>query len=733
MKTYEFNLLVVLVSLISLTLSAQKKNKEPFGPISSKTGLIITDDVTRMLIHNSSGDRAHSYVQQISTWDRQQNTKDINTATEWVSNKAKEFGLQEVTIEKFVADGKTEYFGKSSNPFWIAKKGELWAKTPYEFKITSYADLPMSLATNSYSTRATAELVDIGAGTSELDYQDKKLEGNIVLTSSNPYRVIRKAIWEKKAIGIISYYSIPYWDKPNRLEGDFPDQVGWSGMPISDEKEKQSFAFMISQRRAKELQEILKTNGKVTLFTDIETEHRNGELSILSGIIPGSKYPNEEIVITAHIDHYKPGANDNASGSSVSLEMVRTLQYLIETKQIEKPLRTIRFLWLPEFSGTEAWFSRHANDSKKRILNLNMDMLGANLTKTNSSFDISLTPDWNASYINAFSMSIVDFLNTYNNSRYPKRKDFHIISVNGTRNHINVHNEPYTRGSDHQIFNDFGIPGIAFGTWPDNFYHSSEDTPDKVDPTQLHRVAFSGLASIIMTAYADTSQLQHISDLVELYGIKRLQNDEFKAKKEILLADESNIIERAYFAEKIIQFGYERERNALKSCLILSQGKDEKNYIKQKIDMYNEKEKLSIQLLRLAAQKKGNILGVLSLKRKISLNEEKASSLIPKRLSGKELVTYYAALSATTDFKSINYDEIEKGINNILNQLREREVGELRIYDFQNTIVSYANGKRSLTNIRDAMYAEYGIEIPIPLLEDLFNVFIKAGAMIYNQ
>ncbi|WP_378177434.1 DUF4910 domain-containing protein [Aquimarina sp. SS2-1] len=732
MRNYNYNILVILVSLLSLTLSAQKKNKELFGPISPKTGLIITDDVTRMLIHNSSGDRAHSYVQQISTWDRQQNTKDINTATEWVSRKAKEFGLQEVTIEKFSADGKTEYFGKSSDPFWIAKKGELWAKTPYEFKITSYADLPMSLATNSYSRQTTTELIDIGAGTSDSDYQDKKLEGNIVLTSSNPYRIIRKAIWEKKAIGIISYYSIPYWDKPNRLEGDFPDQVGWSGMPMSDEKENQSFAFMISQRRAKELQEVLKTNEKMTLYVDIDTEHRNGELNILSGTIPGSKYPNEEIVITAHIDHYKPGANDNASGSSVSLEMVRTLQYLIETNQIERPLRTIRFLWLPEFSGTEAWFSRHANDSKKRILNLNMDMLGANLTKTNSSFDISLTPDWNASFINAYSMSIVDFLNTYNNSRYPKRKDFHIISVNGTRNHINVHNEPYTRGSDHQIFNDFGIPGIAFGTWPDNFYHSSEDTPDKVDPTQLHRVVFSGLASIIMTAYADTPQLQYIADLVELYGIKRLQNDEFKAKKEILLADESNIVQSVYFAEKIIQFGYERERNALKSCLILSEGKDQKKSIQQKIDMYNEKEKLSIQQLRLSAQEKVNTSTTDSFQRKISSIEEKASSLIPKRLPGKELVTYYAALSSIEDFKSIKYKEIEEGINKVLNQLREREVGELRIYDFQNTIVSYANGKRSLIDIRDAMYTEYGIEIPTQVIEDLFDVFIKGGAITYE-
>jgi hypothetical protein len=36
-----------------------------------------------------------------------------------------------------------------------------------------------------------------------------------------------------------------------------------------------------------------------------------GDLEIVSGIIPGSAFPGEEIVITAHPDHYKPGANDD--------------------------------------------------------------------------------------------------------------------------------------------------------------------------------------------------------------------------------------------------------------------------------------------------------------------------------------------------------------------------------------------------------------------------------------
>ena len=37
-----------------------------------------------------------------------------------------------------------------------------------------------------------------------------------------------------------------------------------------------------------------------------------------------------------------------------------------------------------------------------------------------------------------------------------------------------------------------GIPAVMFITWPDMWYHSSQDTPDKQDPTQYKRAAVVG-------------------------------------------------------------------------------------------------------------------------------------------------------------------------------------------------------------------------------------------------
>ncbi len=45
-----------------------------------------------------------------------------------------------------------------------------------------------------------------------------------------------------------------------------------------------------------------------------------------------------------------------------------------------------------------------------------------------------------------------------------------------------------------------GIPAVMFITWPDMWYHSSEDTPDKQDPTQYKRAAVVGTGSLAVLA-----------------------------------------------------------------------------------------------------------------------------------------------------------------------------------------------------------------------------------------
>ena len=65
---------------------------------------------------------------------------------------------------------------------------------------------------------------------------------------------------------------------------------------------------------------------------------------------------------------------------------------------------------------------------------------------------------------------------------------------------------PYSGGSDHIVFLDpaFGVPCPMLIQWPDRYYHSSHDTPDKCDPRSL------ALAVRCAATYA--ASLAHMGD-----------------------------------------------------------------------------------------------------------------------------------------------------------------------------------------------------------------------------
>ncbi len=57
---------------------------------------------------------------------------------------------------------------------------------------------------------------------------------------------------------------------------------------------------------------------------------------MVTATIPGAdaKLKGEEIAFSCHLDHQRPGANDNASGCVTILEVARTLQKLIGEGEI---------------------------------------------------------------------------------------------------------------------------------------------------------------------------------------------------------------------------------------------------------------------------------------------------------------------------------------------------------------------------------------------------------------
>ncbi|ATB49505.1 M28 family peptidase [Corallococcus macrosporus] len=706
--------LPVLLACIGLFLSPRADAQapaSPVGPVSPTTGLVLRDDVVRALIHESSGDRIHDGVQRLSLLARDSHAG-YAEAADWVRRAAEAAGLEDVRLEAMKA-----------GPQWRAIRGELWVAGPQRYRVTSHADLAMSLAVGSGSFEGTdLELVDVGLGARDSDYVGKALKGKVALTRGPPSAALRRAVVEHGAVGVVSSYSTPPWNLPHRMDGDFPDQVGWAMVPrtLVPPGARVPFLFMVSDRVGRELRAQLR-DGPVKVDVSVAAELSPGHFSIVSGVIPG-RDTGEEVVLTAHLDHYKPGADDNASGAATLLEMVRTYASLIQRGVLPPPVRTLRVLWLPEFEGTREWFAHHADDPVRRVAHFNFDMLGASLSRAHSRFLVTYTPDWNGSFVNAVSESTVAFMNRFNGVAYPPRKDFRIGSVTGSRDPLDIHMDRYSRGSDHQLFNDHGIPGVAFSTWPDDAYHTSEDRPGLVDPTQLHRAAFAGLATVTVAAWAQGPDAVELARLVAVHGTRRVAEDEFRARRDLAAASRAELPVSYRLARAVVRAAYQREREALRSCLPLGASE---SLVKAQVKGLDAAEAQALG--RIEADVK--LRGPAPREPALSTTERQARAFIPRRVKGQELAAYDEVVGKAPAEDQPRVAAVQAALDAAAEAMRQRGEGELRFYQLADAVASYANGQRSVADIRDAAYAEYGHVFPVEALVDLFTLLERGGVM----
>jgi hypothetical protein len=218
--------------------------------------------------------------------------------------------------------------------------GELWLKEPIDRKWGSFADAGTAIAINSRSAEVTAEIVDVGNGEDEEAYRGKSIEGRIVLSCGRLDRVFSLAVFRHGAAGVVT--CAPRWPGP---PFDFPDHIGWQTIPAKGENGREpTWAFSISLHSAEEIREILRAGRKVVAHVKIETRIKTpGRMQILIGTIPAGKVSNQAIVYSAHLDHPRGGANDDASGCGNLLEIARSFITLVRQGKIRKPAREIQF------------------------------------------------------------------------------------------------------------------------------------------------------------------------------------------------------------------------------------------------------------------------------------------------------------------------------------------------------------------------------------------------------
>jgi aminopeptidase YwaD len=486
---------------------------------------LLSERVLSALAAETSGEAAHLTVEGIALHHRTRGSRPFRAAAEFVAARARAAGLADVRMEEFPADGQIFYGTQRSRPPWDAEFAELWelrdeggAWTP-AVRWASWDAQPMTLAQDSESADVTAELVYVGAGTSEADYAGRDVRGRIVLTSSQPGAAAPMAVERFGAAGIVSYAQnqrTAWWGEDGTL-------IRWGHLDTF--APTRTFGIMVSPNTARGFIDRLARGEQIMLRATVRAGQRPGTYDLVTARIDGAdpELRREEIVFTCHLDHPRPGANDNASGCAAILEAGRTLARLIDEGHIPRPARTLYFIWPPEIEGTLAILAARPEWAERVRAVVHMDMVGGG-PETKAIFRVTRGPGSLPHFVYDVGEAFGAFVNEQT-ERFASIgfADFPLVAPEGGREALLAQLGEFSMGSDHQIYTEgsWRIPAIYLHDWPDRYIHTTGDTPAMIDPTKLKRAAFIGAASGYFLANMTEVDIDEVQRVVELAGLRR--------------------------------------------------------------------------------------------------------------------------------------------------------------------------------------------------------------------
>lgn len=654
----------------------------------------LLDASTRDLLHESlSGELAKDHVYQITRHHRIQGSRGYRASAHYVLQQLRGYGFSEkdAYIESFKSDGKIEYQTWQSPSGWDVESAELRMIEPYEEYIVGYPEIAISLIIYSNPGNVEAELVWVGTGTRDEDYAGKEVRGKFVLATGYGSDVHRLAVLKYGAKAVVCYLN------DDRAK-EYPDMIEYSGMwPRADELERTTFGFNLSNRQGTKLRELLEQRRKVVLRGTVKGIGLEPYfMDVVVARIPGSERPEEELVFSAHLDHPKESANDNASGSAAILDIARTLKELIESGRLPQPKRSLRFMWVPEWHGTMAYIDAHPELvgptlGGKFLANMNLDMVGENLELLHSKLIITRTPWSLPSVVNDVVENMAQMVDGMN-----------VRTPRGSKSLLNYRMLPYSGGSDHMMFIDRKIPAVMLSHDPDYTHHTSEDTPDKVDPVQLERCEIIAASTIWYLANLTAPQAVDLTYLASARASQRLGDAARTARQIIADAADASLAGAWYDAENLLRHAAAVEREALRSILTFNEDRS----IGPLIDQMEKAITQNEESYRRELRKETTARGYRVPKRTVP--QTPIDDRIPIRLTRGPL-----------DF----------GLPG--NKLPPEEAdwyraGNLRMsFDTAFELVNYIDGKRTISEIRDALDAQFGpvkLESVARYLDDLVKV-----------
>lgn len=264
----------------------------------------------------------------------------------------------------------------------------------------------------------------------------------------------------------------------------------------------------ISPRMYATLAQARRESATARVAFDAEVRCDERELRTLVATVTGSALSSEAVVVAAHVQ--EPGACDNASGLAGACEIALGIARAIREGELERPARTLVFLWGEEHAQSRLFLE---NTELDVIAGISADMLGESSTVTGALALLERLPDpgavktvppdvhtaWGGRAVSA------DELPAGGLATIARCALLDVAALDGA---WKTSEHPFEGGSDHDEFLKRGIPGVLFWHFPDFAYHTSLDRLAHVDGAELRRMASVVGACALAVADAQPRDLE---------------------------------------------------------------------------------------------------------------------------------------------------------------------------------------------------------------------------------
>jgi aminopeptidase YwaD len=659
-----------------------------------------------------SGEAAWQTVADLSRLHRIQASPGHRRAATMLHRQLTSAGLA-AEILSYPADEHTRFWAYRSFQEWDCQEATLELVAPQEQAgiLADFRACPISLIQRSAPFEGEVEVLLLEDGEKEGDYEGRDIAGKVVLTRGDLRRVWQLAVQERGAVGILfdGMRVVP----PVRPEGDLADVRQYTSFWWQP-GDTHCFGFVLTPGQGRSLRRLLgESQEPVHVRARVVSALYDGGLEVVSAAIPGES--RDEIVVVAHLCHPQPSANDNASGAAAALEAARTLQTLIQEEGL-RLRRTIRFLWLPELTGSVAYLAGREGDLERLVAGLNLDMVGEDQNQTGSSWLIERPPDAAASFAPDLLIWLRD--------QMPGLKG--MVDVAASHTHLGTYplyrqaEVPFSGGSDHLALSDptVGVPTPMIIQWPDRFYHTSADTPDRTDPHSLARAGALAAAYACWLATAGVEETRWLGyQMVARYKAHIAAVTQAAVTEALVAAEGPELARQAQALDRRLSYLVERQKAALATlerlepvgCLVEDLQAEVARVTQQELSWAQG-------LLDLHAASLG-LAGLPTVPEvEPSDQEREAAGLAPRRQVrgpvplGMEL----SDLDAADQDAWRRLTEERKGVEHTLTTLA----------------LDWADGRRSVLDIVGLVEMEAGVR-DVELLLAFFRLLEKAGRVVF--